>query len=358
MRSETTNEVRQKRPKGFYISDNELVDNLAAEIGIYAFGVYHLLMRKAEDRDGARVSQRQIRELLGISTDSARNAIATLKNAGLVEEVPSERPEDPPMYLISYAKDVLEDRRAAGKPCPEIGTRVKTRRAKEGVRNSEQGECENQDATAPNSGHPRPEFRTPYIEVNQTRLLKLDTPVAPASGGRMDAPLREVAGETVRMAPGAVMGAEFLETVMDETERRKAETERRKAEAERRAKAAESPPAVRLEAQLLWAVAGVMRAFSLVASRNPDRAGSIETTIHEALRLHCSKTGATPEAAAQLAMRMRKEFLEARPLLRHGWGWKQWFAGGHWCDSATWPYDREAMRDAGLVLRVPGAMRL
>ena len=46
-----------------------------------------------------------------------------------------------------------------------------------------------------------------------------------------------------------------------------------------------------------------MRAFSLVASRNPDRAGSIETTIHEALRLHCSKTGATPEAAAQRARR-------------------------------------------------------
>lgn len=321
---ETANEVRQKRPKGFYISDNELVDQLAAEIGIYAFGVYHLLMRKAEDRDGAKVSQRDIRELLGISTDSARAAIATLKNAGLVEEVASERPEDPPMYLINHAKDVLADRRAAGKLSPQAGTRVKTRRVKNGVRNSghEGGEDgvrnsgqvggENQDAGARNSGQPRPEIGTPNIEVNQTRLLVLDAPIAPASGG-------DVAGRPLEFPV--------------------------------------IPPEAKLEAQLVMATVRVMRAYDLPESPR-RRVGDLQDTIHDALALRCSKARCTPDAAAELAIRNHAEFqrLGRDGLLRHTWGWKRWFAEGHWCDSASWAVDmQECRRRSGASVGMRGS---
>jgi hypothetical protein len=120
--------VRLKRPHGFYISDNELVDKLAAEIGIYAFGVYHMLLRRAENREGASVSLREIGSYLAINKNAVASALARLKSAGLIEETPSKLRSVAPTYVIVQAKDVITDRTSNAhlpQPCPSTGTRKK-----------------------------------------------------------------------------------------------------------------------------------------------------------------------------------------------------------------------------------------
>ncbi len=103
-------EVRLQRPHGFYISDNELVDKLAAEIGIYAFGVYHMLMRRAENRADTSISLREIGTYLAINKNAVAHALTRLKSVGLIEELPSTVRSVAPTYVIVHAKDVVADR--------------------------------------------------------------------------------------------------------------------------------------------------------------------------------------------------------------------------------------------------------
>ncbi len=175
-------EVGLQRPHGFYISDNELVDKLAAEIGIYAFGVYHMLMRRAENRAGASVSLREISRYLAISKDAAANALATLRDAGLVREVPAKERNTASTYLIVHAKDVVinrEENPQLPQPRPEFRTRKRTRR----VLDSGHAASLIQDTRVLDSGHPRPEFRTPNKEVNKNiKQVQDNSPLPPSRG--------------------------------------------------------------------------------------------------------------------------------------------------------------------------------
>ena len=64
-----------------------------------------------------------------------------------------------------------------------------------------------------------------------------------------------------------------------------------------------------------------------------------------ALDLECGKSKLTPEQAGELAIRNVRVFLADSGLMRHGWGWKKFFAHGYWNRPEAWPYDQQALRE-------------
>lgn len=66
--------------------------------------------------------------------------------------------------------------------------------------------------------------------------------------------------------------------------------------------------------------------------------------IGAALELECVRSGLTAEQAGALAIGNVRAFLGDRPLMRHGWGWKKFFAHGYWNRPEAWPYDPQAVR--------------
>jgi hypothetical protein len=174
MGKEVTHQIRQNRPDGFYITDNELVDQLASEIGIFAFGVYHLLKRLTISANPS-IGLRGIAEKLGISVDSAKNAIDTLKRFGLVSAEPGKRPNDPPIYVITHAKDAVADN-AQNPQDSQSRTEFRTRAKRVRVRNSAQGAYGIPYEGVRNSAQGRTEFRTPNKEEDLKTKTKKDIP--------------------------------------------------------------------------------------------------------------------------------------------------------------------------------------
>jgi DNA-binding transcriptional regulator YhcF (GntR family) len=132
--TERTHQVVLARREGFYTADNEMVEVLAREIGVYAFAVYHVLKSRSW-RGALPIGTRELAELLRISKDTAAKALRQLVDAGIAHEHVSTRRNEPSMYVLEHAKDVLERRRAAADtatadatteiaPCPTSGTRV------------------------------------------------------------------------------------------------------------------------------------------------------------------------------------------------------------------------------------------
>lgn len=178
-------DVSLKRPDGYYMVDNEMVEVFAPVIGIYAFGVYHLLKARAFKKESERaISLAGISQALGISKDAASAAIATLRKTELVKQYSSAGSNVAPRYEVAHAKDVLAEHPeyaqvAQGRPA--IRTRVKTVRG----RNSGRAADGIQDADSLNSGRAKPEFRTPNKEEGKEgkKKVKVHTPLPPSRGG-------------------------------------------------------------------------------------------------------------------------------------------------------------------------------
>lgn len=165
----TQHQVSLKRPDGFYTADNELVEVFAPEIGIYAFGVYHLLKQRAFKREEERgISLLGISRGLAISKESAGAAIATLCQVGLVEMHPSLAVNKPPRYEVVHAKDVLEARpeyRTREYPqLPQEQAKSRTRVKTHSRRNVGRAVGEIQDAGRRNVGRQQAKSRTPNKE--------------------------------------------------------------------------------------------------------------------------------------------------------------------------------------------------
>lgn len=328
MSKEVSNPVRQKRPPGYYTSDNELVDELAAEVGIYAFGVYHLLKRKAANWAGAPISRREIAEKLSISKDSAANAIATLKNAGLIEEELSEDPNAPSMFLVIEAKEVLEARKANPALCPEIRTRVVTKR----VRNSGHPESVIQDATALNSGLRSPEFRTPNMEADKDKTLVPDTtPLAPKGGKACD-PSRE-ASRTARSAQKLPSEGKSQNAGMLRVSRM-----RKQADAELDAVVADADEREREPRQ---AVAKVMRECGL---SNPRKWAPIVRAAMEMERSRSEPALAWGEIAERMVA-ASASWVESQHLMAYKIGIRRFFEE-LWHDDRKWPWDEKRLDEA------------
>lgn len=287
--STTDEKLALKRPDGWYAADNELIDVLASEIGIYALGVYHLLKRRAFLKD-PDISLRGISKALTISTDSAAAAIATLKRAGLVEERPALGPNLPLRYIVAHAKDVLAARAAAGNPPrPEIRTRVKTMR----VLNKGHHASENKDGGERNSGQQRPGIRTPNKEEDRRqRQEKTNNPLPPSQANG-----------------GCAHGSQDFD-------------ESAKPPWERSACAAVQ----RVKRECNWS----------------DR--RLDAVIEEALRAHCRKMGADNLTdSAELMVKGWREYLGNKHLMRFPVNERKFIQRGWWIDDRAWPWDEKRL---------------
>lgn len=251
MTKQVQHQVSLKRPDGWYSADNEMVTVFAPLIGPYAFSVYHLLKQRSfleEDKRG--ISHLGISEALTMSKDSVGNALATLKQFYLLEELPPVSTNKPPRYEVIHAKDALgshpeirtwlaaelckkpktrilksgRDKQAKEVPQfpqshPEIRTRVRTKRVLKSGRSA--GEI--QDGDGRNSGHGHPEIRTPNKEeVLKEKVQEQDRAPLPPVGG-IHQPIEDQDFETqneAAVADGVVWCGEKVLAAVDLGHRR------------------------------------------------------------------------------------------------------------------------------------------
>lgn len=182
MSKDKPHQVSNKRPDGFYAVDNEMVEVFAPLVGIYAFGVYHLLRQRAyRSEDDRAISIQGIAQAMAISKDAATAAIDTLRKVGLLEMHSSTRPNTSPKYVVVHPKDALAANPEIARSHPEI--RIKTN-AKRILKSGRSASC-NQDEGRRKSGHSHPEIRMPNIEeeFKEERKEQDTNPLPPFQGG-------------------------------------------------------------------------------------------------------------------------------------------------------------------------------
>lgn len=201
-------DVSLKRPDGYYMVDNEMVEVFAPVIGIYAFGVYHLLKARAFKKESERaISLQGISQAMGISKDSAAAAVATLRKVGLVTQYSSASVNAPPRYEVAHAKDVLAENPDFARLAQEHTTIRTLTRPKRG-RNAGRAADGMQDADSRKSGRRHTTFRTPNKEegIEGKKERKQDTPLPPSRGGGDEAGDPEPGREEVLRRVQAVLG--------------------------------------------------------------------------------------------------------------------------------------------------------
>lgn len=182
MSKDKPHQVSNKRPDGFYAVDNEMVEVFAPLVGIYAFGVYHLLRQRAyRSEDDRAISIQGIAQAMAISKDAATAAIDTLRKVGLLEMHSSTRPNTSPKYVVVHPKDALAANPEIVHSHPEI--RIKTN-VKRILKSGRVASC-NQDEGRRKSGHSHPEIRIPNIEeeFKEERKEQDTNPLPPFQGG-------------------------------------------------------------------------------------------------------------------------------------------------------------------------------
>lgn len=81
--------LKDGREPGFYIIDNELIDNYGPTIGVYGVAVYNVLAQYA-NKNGSRIfpSYQTIADKLGISRPKVIDTIKKLIDVGLIKKSP------------------------------------------------------------------------------------------------------------------------------------------------------------------------------------------------------------------------------------------------------------------------------
>lgn len=198
-------QVTLKRPDGYYMADNEMVTVFAPLIGPFAFAVYHLLKQRSFMKEKDRgISHLGISRAMAMSKDSVGNALKTLKQFYLVEELPPTAPNHPPRYEVVHAKDVITEHPEFRTPetdnpqlaqnpqeHPENRTRVRTIR----ILKTGRGVDGIQDGDGLNSGRTHPEFRTPNKEevLKEKKEKDKDSNPPTPQGGRNPIQVQEQA---------------------------------------------------------------------------------------------------------------------------------------------------------------------
>jgi hypothetical protein len=185
----STHTVVMRRPDGWYSADNEMID-MAAEIGINAFGVYHLLKSRLWRAD-PQLGVRDIAAKLGIGKDAAAIALRRLKLAGLARELPRKGVNSPARYELEHAKDVLQARMQSAFPCPSNQTQDVDARVPQTRHRGKKSVSLKPDTAVPETRHRCLSTRTPNKEEGIRNKDKY-YPLTPASGG-MESPAPQAA---------------------------------------------------------------------------------------------------------------------------------------------------------------------
>lgn len=192
--NKTKHDVSLKRPPGWYGADNEMVTVFAPKIGPYAFSVYHLLTQRAFLKEKDRsISQGGIARAMGMSKEAAANALLTLKNYHLVEELPALAPNKPLRYEVVHAKDVLAAQpefhpQNEGAQFPQEQPEYQLRAKRIRSRNSSRAVDGIPSDTGKDSSHDRAEFQPPNKEevLKDRRQEQDSTPLPPRGGGNSE----------------------------------------------------------------------------------------------------------------------------------------------------------------------------
>ena len=83
----TNDTIRDAREPGFYLIDNELIDDYGSIIGAYGVAVYNVLARYANKYgENAFPSYNHIAEKLNVSRDTAIRTVKVLVDTGIVNK--------------------------------------------------------------------------------------------------------------------------------------------------------------------------------------------------------------------------------------------------------------------------------
>lgn len=83
--------LQDGRITDWFTMENSLIDNHAAEMGVYGFAVYACLCRFAGQGKTCCPSQARIAEMLGISRAQVKREVSKLRSLGLVEVAQRQR---------------------------------------------------------------------------------------------------------------------------------------------------------------------------------------------------------------------------------------------------------------------------
>lgn len=103
--------VRDRRKRGWFSIDNEIVDDYGPSIGPMGLALYAVLCRRASSEDSAIVRQSNLAYTSGMSQSSVRRSLRTLEAHGLIEVIHRFDEANP---KIQYASEyvLLEPNRA------------------------------------------------------------------------------------------------------------------------------------------------------------------------------------------------------------------------------------------------------
>ena len=390
--------VRSERKPRHGWFDYEVLDVFGDELEPYGITVYMVLARLCYGGFRVTMGVRELAAHARMSKDSLSRTLKRMVELGLVVEHKGRTPKSASSYDLMDVKDLVEETRAAAKLLRQAPKSVShgdsgdrdasvgaqdtlvhliltNRPATSGARPlGSPGELEgaeeleaadelpdgdgdclpqrqifspgvkgvekpgNGSAAATDLSQNDPRFETdlslPAVPSNYKKqeTRNKNTPLPPASGGSASPP-------TAAEAEGNGESKKLPHEGQGQGDR----------PAEIAAQLRAATPADKLEAQLVWASARVMRAHDFA----PDV--RVEEAISEALGRWCQKTGGTVEAAVALEDANFRVYQEHSFLMTYGWGWRWWFKRGFWANQALWPIDKQraAQMQRGAVGRNP-----
>lgn len=114
--NDSSDELHDRREPGFYIIDDEIVEEYGSKLGPLGVAVYNVLVKHAS-RHGASCfpSYQTIADKLGISRNSAMKGVGRLLDAGLIGKQPRTAEDGAPASNVYTIRPVRKRSRSAGK---------------------------------------------------------------------------------------------------------------------------------------------------------------------------------------------------------------------------------------------------
>lgn len=102
-----TDRLVDRREPGFYIVDNEIIEDFGAKLGVYGIAVYNVLLKFSNaSGENAFPSYQTIADLLGISRPKAIEGVKLLLECGLIEKTARKSSSGDPTTNIYTLLDV------------------------------------------------------------------------------------------------------------------------------------------------------------------------------------------------------------------------------------------------------------
>jgi len=103
MQKELPFKIRDKRKENRYYIDNEFLNGYAKEVGAYGQGVYMALCRHAKD-ETCFPSQNHLAVELGISVDSVKRGVKTLKEWNIIGVIRRGKTQSNEYWLLDRSE--------------------------------------------------------------------------------------------------------------------------------------------------------------------------------------------------------------------------------------------------------------